>query len=185
MKYHVKKRGALTWSPLETESLIVDVELGRIRSDWRIRKEGESEDFSVEEYLRMAAQQKAGAAESTRRASARPAPDHSNPADAAITRYEDGYLVARTIEGIGSVIKGVGIVLGIIIAIVGLIVGTQTNLLFGIVGFIFGIAVAIPLFVVGVIVSALAQVIKATLDAAVHTSPFLDNQAKAAAMFIK
>ena len=39
-------------------------------------------------------------------------------------------------------------------------------------------------FVLGVFISAQGQLLKATLDAAVHTSPFLDDEEKAAALGI-
>ena len=45
-------------------------------------------------------------------------------------------------------------------------------------GLLLGIVVAIPIFILGVLVGAQAQVVMAALDTAVHTSPFLTNDDK-------
>ena len=51
-----------------------------------------------------------------------------------------------------------------------------------VVGLVVGAVVAIPLFVLGVFVAAHGQVLKATLDEAVHTSPFLTDDERATTM---
>ena len=108
-------------------------------------------------------------------------------ADRAVARYRDGYLVARATNGIGGVVKTLGFVLGGIIALAGFVFGSLDSgspvLMFA--GFILGAVVAIPLFVLGVLVSAHGQVLKATLDEAVHTSPFLTDQQRASVMSLQ
>ena len=44
------------------------------------------------------------------------------------------------------------------------------------------VAVGVPIYALGILVSAAGQVLKATLDSAVHTSPFLDQNQMAQSM---
>lgn len=106
----------------------------------------------------------------------------SSPGSAAATRYQDGYLVARTTNGIGAVVKTLSIVLGVSIGLVALLVGANTNALFVLVGLVLAAMVGVPLYVLGVLLAAQGQVLKAGLDAAVHTSSFLSEEEKARAM---
>jgi hypothetical protein len=112
----------------------------------------------------------------------------SNPmtvADAAAKRYSTGYFVARGITGVGAAIKVIGVVLGLLIAIIAFIVGSQTSFIFGLVGLVVALAVAVPVYVLGILVSAQGQLMKAVIDSAIHTSPFLDPHQKASAMSLK
>lgn len=106
----------------------------------------------------------------------------SEYAPRVIKRYQDAYLVARATNGIGSAVKTIGIILGVIIALAGIAIGLNSKLVFIIGGLILGAVVAIPLFVLGVFVAAHGQVLKATLDEAVHTSPFLTDDERATTM---
>jgi hypothetical protein len=73
MRYNIKPTGSLTWKPLETESLAGEVEQGRIRGDWNIRRDNDSRDYTVSELCRMEHELRA----------ARPAPDADSYPDAA------------------------------------------------------------------------------------------------------
>ncbi len=99
-------------------------------------------------------------------------------------RYSDAYLVARTTSGIGIAVKAIGIILGLLVAIVGIVIGVQHDgapqFILG--GVLLGFIVALPLWVLGVLVCAQAQVLKATLDTAVHGSPFLTKEEMARVM---
>jgi hypothetical protein len=53
MRYDIKPTGSLTWNPLDTESLAGEVEHGRIRGDWKIRRENDSRDYTVSELCRI------------------------------------------------------------------------------------------------------------------------------------
>jgi hypothetical protein len=116
-------------------------------------------------------------------------PGGSDPAISAMGRYQDGYRSAGLIIRIGNIIKTLGICLGIAILVIELVIASN---LFGhdetaqMVSFGFAVVsalvVGVSLFVFGVIVSAQGQQLKASLDSAVHTSPFLDIEAKARAM---
>jgi len=100
------------------------------------------------------------------------------------SRYSDAYLVAKTTSAIGIVVKTVGIILGVLVAIVGVVIGAQhegaPQMVLG--GVLLGFVVALPLWVLGVLVCAQAQVLKATLDTAVHSSPFLNKDEMARVM---
>ena len=81
--------------------------------------------------------------------------------------------------------KVLGFILGGVIALVGLAAGNQgyqSNPILIVGGLMFGAVVAIPLFVLGVLVAAQGQVLKANLDEAVHTSPFLTDEQRASLM---
>lgn len=100
-------------------------------------------------------------------------------ATALMKRYRDAYLVAKATATIGKVIKGIGI----LVAAFGLAAvlqsrstgaGLVTLLVPALVG-------AIP-YCVGVLVAAQGQILLATLDTAVNSSPFLTNEDKAKAM---
>ena len=92
-------------------------------------------------------------------------------------RYIDGYRVANHVNGFGQSIKSGGMVLGLIVW-----AGATQLLGSGPGGFVFGLIVAAIVFVIGVIVSAHGQLLKATLDTAVHSSPFLTNDVRATVM---
>lgn len=113
-------------------------------------------------------------------------------------RYKEGYLHARAITGIGAMVKGLGMFIGIVISLAGFVIGAgiaeqSRNSLFGgpgagagfVVGFIFvliGAIIAIILWVIGVIVKSSGQMLKAQLDGAVNSSPFLTNMDRAEMM---
>jgi hypothetical protein len=52
-------------------------------------------------------------------------------------------------------------------------------------GFLLGLIVAALFFVVGIIVAAQGQLLKATLDTAVHSSPFLTDDLRAVIMSLR
>jgi len=109
-------------------------------------------------------------------------PDHS---ERVVMRYQDAYRVAGFIVGMGTVIKIMAGITGFIILLAGLIAGgnnRQISDVSGLGGFLAGGLTFVLGFVAGVIVSALGQQIRASLDAAVYSSPFMDIAAKARAM---
>jgi hypothetical protein len=103
------------------------------------------------------------------------------------SRYQDGYRLANTINGFGTLLKVVGGVLGGGIISIGFIIGVIASdkmgreggiafigilLLYGIIGAIVGLI----FWVLGVIISAQGQMLKANFDSAVNSSPFLANE---------
>ena len=97
------------------------------------------------------------------------------------TRYKDAYQVASALVAIGATLKGVGII-GAIIVILIAVTASQSVASAGVAllgGVIFGGIWFGLFFVLGILVSAQGQILKATLDSAVNTSPFLTNDEKA------
>jgi hypothetical protein len=102
-------------------------------------------------------------------------------------RFNDSFLVARAVAAIGESMKYIGVVLGLIVVVVRFYIGNQLErgLMYSVGGAVAGIVIAIPLYLLGILVSAQGQVLKASLDGAVHTSPFLDIEQKAKAMSLE
>ena len=101
------------------------------------------------------------------------------------SRYRDAYLTAGAISGIGGVIKALGIIFGIILILIGFIAGNELGAIGVLSGLISGVLGGTILYVIGVIVSAQGQILMATLDSAVHTSPFLNDDQRLSAMRLK
>lgn len=89
------------------------------------------------------------------------------------SRYTDAYLVARATCSIGSTIKIIGIIIAIIIAVAGLASDSHDMMFLGVMA---SVITGALFYVIGVLVSAQGQILKATLDAAVNSSPFLSKQ---------
>jgi uncharacterized membrane protein len=106
--------------------------------------------------------------------------------------------VARSINGLGPLCKVVGLIAGIFVVFFGVMGSellmrpnpsmtglanyqTQHNV-YLISVILFGALVAFAGWVIGVIVAGYSQHLKATLDAAVHSSPFLSDLQRAEIM---
>ncbi len=108
----------------------------------------------------------------------------------AITkRYADAYAIARVIEYVGGAIKVFGMFIAALLGMLAIIrVGssspteTTANVAIIVIAGITAVIPAIIFYIVGTLVSAKAQVLKASLDTAVNSSPFLDDQHKLAIM---
>jgi len=92
-----------------------------------------------------------------------------------LDRYSDAYRVADAVTGMGSFVKGIGGLLGLALILLGLGCSSGSSVLFIVLGVITGFL----FFIVGVVVSAVGQVLKANVDTAVNTSPFIYNDDKA------
>ena len=119
--------------------------------------------------------------------------DEAAEAKSLKKRYKDAYRVARTTTGIGSMIKGVGALLGILIFFGAFALAANQRNVYGVrggdielislvVAGIFGFIVWLVFFIWGVLVSAQGQILKASLDGAVNSSPFLTNEQRATIM---
>lgn len=114
---------------------------------------------------------------------------NSEYSDQMLHRYKHAYLLARALNGLGSALRMAGFVFSIGSAIFTVInVLGNENVEAWRHGFI-GVGVTILLFVgcnaIGDVVSAVAQMLQATLDTAVNTSPFLRNDQKAQVMSLQ
>jgi hypothetical protein len=93
-----------------------------------------------------------------------------------MARYDDAYLTARTLDSTGQLVKVAGFVLGGLIAMVGFGVASKNGVgSAALGGLILGALVALPFWVLGVLVASQGQILKATLDAAVNSSPLLTH----------
>lgn len=114
-------------------------------------------------------------------------------------RYQDGYRVAKTIDTFGTILKILGVVLGGGMIFLGLISGgiAQSSIkqnsfgmndggvamLFILIYFgVIGAIIIIVFWILGVIISAQGQMLKANFDCAVNSSPFLENSDRAKIM---
>ena len=111
------------------------------------------------------------------------------------SRYTDAYRKAHTIIKLGSVIKMLGLVLATLIALGAIVSGLKTSGSPGSFGaaqqasaeswVMVGIGVAVAagvgllFFILGTFVCAQGQMLLASLDSAVNSSPLLDNASKA------
>jgi len=102
----------------------------------------------------------------------------------AASRYSDAYIVAGAVVRIGGYVRVVAVVVTVIGLLGGIIAASSSpspGVLF-VGGIVFGVAAGIPLYVLGILISAIGEHIKASLDSAVHTSPFLSDAEKASVM---
>lgn len=111
-------------------------------------------------------------------------------------RYADAYIVARATVGVGKLFKGIGILIAALIIIGAAIAGAKLGydasnapyplrsdpdmaVLMGFACFVGGIIAAVltggVLYLLGILIAAQGQILKACLDSAVNTSPFLGN----------
>lgn len=103
------------------------------------------------------------------------------------SRYKDAYMMAKVIVGAGTLIKGIGVVFGIITVLAVVVGGSNSSDRSGgglivIVGLL-SAAIQVGFFyVIGTIVSSQGQILRATLDSAVNTSPHIDTAEKAEIM---
>jgi len=119
---------------------------------------------------------------------------HSN--GTFVNRYRDLYRAASLLSGLGTTVKTSGIVVATVILFFWFIVGiatvseTSSSQFTGAVGFfvcmiigvVFGALVGGLFFLLGILISAQGQLLMAHADSAVHTSPFLSDLERAAAM---
>lgn len=87
-----------------------------------------------------------------------------------MARYKDAYRIARAVTGFGDTVKVLAFVLGVIVAVIGVAAG---SIYFVVGGIALGVVIGLPIFILGILVSAQGQILKATLDSAVNSSPLL------------
>lgn len=171
-----------TVTTLSEDQLTIGWNTGEIASGWQVQRPGETQWRTVAEQLGLPAEAQARPA-----ASGPSASGSSGGAPSAVSsRYRDAYRVAAATAAVGGTLKvlafcagGLALILpmmGVSSAIGGGGAVNGAGLLLGLVA---GLAVGVPLYALGILVSAQGQVLKATLDTAVNTSPHLDNDQKA------
>lgn len=99
-----------------------------------------------------------------------------------VSRYTDAYRVARVIVGVGQLVKTLGIVAFAVVLLISFGIGAETRSTAGAVlsGAVAGGVIWLIAWVLGILVSAQGQLLKASIDTAVNNSPFLvdDQRAK-------
>jgi len=196
MVYYIKKPKGWVWDKHSLETLEDAVASGVVGTDWQARRVNDSDVTTVGDLLRQEGKRAQGSEDQVSDAPPHghgPSPQHqaaSAPADPAslaskfVRRYRDAYLVARGITLVGSVVKGIGISLALVIAVVacGIATSGQGNWMIGFGGLLISIVVGVPVYVLGILVSAQGQILKASLDEAVNSSPFLTDSQRAQVM---
>lgn len=103
-----------------------------------------------------------------------------------VHRYRDGYLVARATIAFATLIKGLGWIVAIItwIAAIGIGANQYGSAKAGVIftGLMWGVIQLVVFHFLGVLLAAIGQVLRATLDTAVHSSPFLTDSEKETAV---
>jgi len=123
----------------------------------------------------------------TSQAQAGTAPLLTRQGIALMRRYNDAYLVARAVDGVGGLSKGIGVAIAALLVLVGLMIVSNgragdATFAMGIVVIASGVATGAWFYVLGILVSAQGQILKASLDSAVNGSPFLANEHRARIM---
>jgi ribosomal protein L37E len=95
---------------------------------------------------------------------------------ALVAKYRDAYIVAGTIVVFGTAVKVIGLVLGVIAVVVSLGAADDLGWFAPVGGLVLGALVGTIFYILGVFISAQGQILRATLDTAVNTSPFLGNE---------
>ena len=112
-----------------------------------------------------------------------------NRAANAMDRYRDGYGIASAIDNFGGVIKVIALILGGCLVLAGIIsCFGDTGFLSGTIGtglIIAGLFVGCFGFILGILVRAIGQLMKALFDVAVNGSHFLDDAQRAKVMSLE
>jgi hypothetical protein len=107
-------------------------------------------------------------------------------------RYSDGYLASDVLVRLGGIVKVIGYVLGGIAVVGGFIasiVSSSHDEAAGGIGIflltlLYGAIIVFGHFVIGSVVAAFGQLIRAMLDSAVNSAPFLTDDERASILSI-
>jgi len=109
----------------------------------------------------------------------------------SMSRYWEGYLHARALNGFGATIKAVSLSVGGLLALIGFFscAKSQNNMFDSPIGgflmFLFGVFVGAFGYVLSVLVQAAGQLLKAHFDCAVNGSHFLNDDQRAKVMSLE
>jgi hypothetical protein len=106
--------------------------------------------------------------------------------ESLIRRYRAGYRTSDSAVAFSEIIKNIGLAIGGVILFGGLLAAFIAKGAASFIIFLYTAGLAVFVTVVflffSVMVAAVGQMLRASLDTAVHTSPFLDEQQKSSAM---
>lgn len=144
---------------------------------------GSYREEAVEAARAVLSQRDAGVPDPTVAEAARAA---ERSTETATNRYFDAYLTARTITGVAALIKMLAIAFPITAFVAGVAIsGEARDIRLILSGSLLAIFSGVSIYVLGILVSALGHILKANLDTAVHSSPFLSDDQRASIMSIK
>lgn len=104
------------------------------------------------------------------------------PSSNIVVRFVEGYSAAKETIGLGSLVKGIGIVIAIIGYILSLVIARGA---LGIMASILSATVSgLIIYAFGALLAAQGRILMATLDTAANTSPNLDEEERAHLMSI-
>ena len=113
-------------------------------------------------------------------------------ADELAERYRaavEAYIVAKAVVALGGTTKGAAILLAVLgLLVVGIAVRDvqgSTSIVLGAAGVVLAAFFVGVLYLLGIMVSAEGQILQASLDTAVSSSPFLTNDERAEAMSLR
>jgi hypothetical protein len=109
----------------------------------------------------------------------------SKEASSVMERYRNAYVYARFTVGVGEIIKVIGITLAVLFFLVLFATGSAiktTPLISLFTGIIVGGSIGATFYIGGILVSAVGEILKASLDNAVNSSPFLEDSQRARIM---
>jgi hypothetical protein len=112
-------------------------------------------------------------------------PQRSPQERALVRRYDSAYLVSRVTVAIGTAVKVIGVVLALLIVVGALLLANQIRgeaLVPLLAGVVLAAFVGMVCYAYGTLLAAEGQTLMATLDSAVHSSPFLSNELRAEIM---
>lgn len=143
---------------------------------------GEPLPSAIKALLPKLAELAAASAATSKSAQADPAlnwePSPTSVSGRIAIRYRDAYRVGTALVGLGDAIKIGGAVIAALIVVLGLSAGGVVALA----GVVFGVIGGGLFWLFGVVVAAQGQILRATLDSAVASSPFLTNDERLQAM---
>ena len=96
---------------------------------------------------------------------------------ALIRRYLDAYFVARVLKPLAMLLKGLGLLGGVIFAAKLRDLGVEL-----VVAILFALGMMLNLFIWGVLLPVVHEILQAVMDTAINTSPFLSEAQKLEAM---
>lgn len=100
-------------------------------------------------------------------------------------RYSTAYNIANSNEGTGSIYKALAFLVGVLVVVGAVMLSFNFDLWISFFAAVVGIAIAINIYITGIQIMAQGQLVKATLDTAINTSPFLNDEQKATVMGLK
>ena len=98
-----------------------------------------------------------------------------------VERYQNAYRVAKAACGLASAAKVIGFIVGAAL----LAAGVQGRSVFGGAAIGLGVLVAALFWILGTLVAAIGENLKAVLDTAIYSSTFLNNAQRAKIMSLE